>query len=341
MTARKHSNGEQPLRGATPLSIMKKRRAASARFFEALPMRQSLFLRRLAGCWLAALVAFGCGSPAASLAAGMIYIGHAPETSVDERYDYHWAILRAALDATRASWGDYSLRFAPRMNEARQLQELSHPRGRLNVVIRETNRDYERRYHPVRIPIDRGLLGYRVLLIRDTRQTDFNTVASLADLRRFSIIQGDGWGDNAILKQAGLTVVTDPNYDGLFRMLERGLGDAFSRGVAEVEEEIRVYQPQYRHMALERSLLLYYPLPTYFWFGRDAEGQRLAQRVDQGMKQMLRNGEFQRLFQKYHAGLIQRLDLKHRRLIRIDNPFLPPSTPFADRSLWFDPTTAK
>ncbi|MBN3004764.1 hypothetical protein JW897_13545 [Chromobacterium alkanivorans] len=304
-------------------------------------MRQSLFLRRLAGCWLAVLLAFGGGLPASALAAGMVYIGHAPESAADERYDYHWAILRAALDATRASWGDYSLRFAPRMNEARQLQELGHPRGRLNVVIRETNRDYERRYLPVRIPIDRGLLGYRVLLIRDARQADFDAVTSLADLRRFSVIQGEGWGDNAILKQAGLTVVTDPNYDGLFRMLERGLGDSFSRGVAEVEEEMRVYQPQYRHIALERSLLLYYPLPTYFWFGRDAEGQRLAQRVEQGMRQMLRNGEYQRLFQKYHAGLIQRLDLKHRRLIRIDNPFLPPSTPFADRSLWFDPTTAK
>ncbi|WP_053074398.1 hypothetical protein [Chromobacterium sp. LK1] len=303
-------------------------------------MRQYLKFRRLAACWLSALALLGGWQPTAR-AAMMVYTGHAPESVDDERYDYHWAVLRAALDATRPQWGDYKLRFAPRMNEARQLQELGQPRGRLNVLIRETNRDYERRYLPVRIPIDRGLLGYRVLLIRAARQPEFAKVTTLAELRRFSIIQGEGWGDIAVLRRAGLKVETDSSYDGLFRMLERGLGDAFSRGVTEVEREIRDYRPQYRQLALERELLLYYPLPTYFWFGRDADGQRLARRAEQGMRLLLRNGEFQRLFQAYHAGLIQRLDLKHRRLIRIDNPFLPPDTPFADASLWFDPTTAK
>ncbi|RBH45945.1 hypothetical protein C3F00_037375, partial [Pseudomonas sp. MWU13-2860] len=109
-----------------------------------------------------------------------------------------------------------------------------------------TNRDYERRYLPVRIPIDRGLLGYRVLLIRAARQPEFAKVTTLAELRRFSIIQGEGWGDIAVLRRAGLKVETDSSYDGLFRMLDRGLGDAFSRGVTEVEREIRDYRPQYR-----------------------------------------------------------------------------------------------
>lgn len=30
----------------------------------------------------------------------MVYTGHAPESVDDERYDYHWAVLRAALDLT-------------------------------------------------------------------------------------------------------------------------------------------------------------------------------------------------------------------------------------------------
>lgn len=273
----------------------------------------------------------------APLQAAMNYVGHGPEAATDHRYDYHWSILRLALDATGKKWGPYRLTYAPPMNEKRQLQELGHTNGRLNVVIRETNRDYEKRYLPVRIPIDRGLLGYRVLLINRSQQADFAKVQSLADLRPFRIIQGADWGDVAILRQAGLTVVTDPDYDGLFRMLARGHGDAFCRGVTEVEGEMQEQGARYPRMGIEKTLLLYYPLPTYFWFPRTPQGEKLAQRAEEGMRLLMANGEFQRLFLQYHGELIDRLALRQRKLIRIDNPDVPESTPFGDASLWFDP----
>jgi len=42
---------------------------------------------------------------------------------------------------------------------------------------------------------------------------------------------------------------------------------------------------------------------------------------------------------KCQRAKIERLHLKTRKAYRIDNPFLGPETPLADRRLWFDPTT--
>ena len=79
----------------------------------------------------------------------------------------------------------------------------------------------------------------------------------------------------------------------------------------------------------------------YFWFSKNDEGRRLAARAEEGMRMMIADGTYDRIFDKYQRSKILRLRLKERRMFKIDNPNVGPETPFADKRLWFDPKTYK
>ncbi|MDT8992578.1 hypothetical protein RQP54_17030 [Curvibacter sp. APW13] len=268
----------------------------------------------------------------------MVFIHHAKESAGDTRYEYHWRVLRAALDATTAQWGPYELREAPYMNETRQVAELSNATGLLNTMVLDTTVELEQKLLPVRLPIDKGLLGYRVFLIRKDDQAAFSQVRTLQQLRAFSIGQGADWSDTQILRQAGFKVVTGYAYEGLFGMLNYRRFDAFSRGAVEVLGEMRSFGPQYPDMQIEESLLLYYPMPVYFWFSRDSAGQQRARRVEQGMRAIQANGTLDRLFKTEFSAVEATLRLKERRVLRIGNPLLPAASRTIDKRWLYDPT---
>ena len=94
-----------------------------------------------------------------------------------------------------------------------------------------------------------------------------------------------------------------------------------------------------KDLRIEDSLLLYYPLPMYFWFARTAEGQRLADRAEAGMRVMLADGSYDAIFDRYQRPKIERLRLKDRHAFRIENPLLGAETPWQEKRLWFDPQT--
>ncbi|MEH6347204.1 MAG: amino acid ABC transporter substrate-binding protein [Bermanella sp.] len=287
-------------------------------------------------CLLVAVFLMLTPPPATSQDA-MRFIFHASESSLDTRYDYHWEVLRAALERTKASFGPYIMESAEYMNERRQIIELQKNDKKLTVIIRETSIKYEETLTPVRIPIDKGFIGYRVFLIKKENQSKFHNIANLNELKKFSIGQGIGWGDIAILEASDFKVVVGSNYQGLFGMLLRGRFDMFSRGVAEVIAEFQARAAEMPRLHIEETIALYYPLPTYFWFAKTRQGKLLADRVEKGMLEMIEDGSFDALFMKYHAHIIEWHKLNQRKIFRIDNPFLPVKTPFEDKRLWFYP----
>lgn len=266
------------------------------------------------------------------------FIRNGSESPDDQRYTYHWDVLRAALDATRPSYGDYVLATAPSyMNESRQIVEMKKGDGAINTMVLDSTAELETDLIAVKFPIDKGLLGYRVFLIRLEDQPKFSAVRTLDDLRKFMMGQARDWSDVAIYKNAGFDVVVGSRYETLFDMLMHKRFDAFGRGVTEVIDELGTYQKKYPSMAIENSLLLYYPMPVYFWFPKTAQGKLYAKRVDEGMHQIVKNGTFDRMFKVHFGPLINDLQLKKRRLFRIPNIDLPADQPFQDKTLWFDP----
>ncbi|WP_374077237.1 hypothetical protein [Bdellovibrio bacteriovorus] len=272
-----------------------------------------------------------------SALATMKFIYHPPESNLDTRYNFHWEVLRAILDATAKKHGPYEMNPSVFMTEDRQLSEIQRNKPHLTVMIRETNRNIEKSLLPVRIPIDRNLIGYRVFLIKKNKQKDFDKMSSLGDLRKVTLGQGKGWGDIPILENAGFKVLTEIYYDDLFKSLNKEKYQAFPRGITEVHDEIETFKKIYPQLTVEKKFLLYYPLPTYFWFPNSEEGRLMALRVEEGFKTIIKNGTYQNLFDKYYSSRIMELNLKKRQIITIENPQLPETVPFKDKELWYEP----
>jgi ABC-type amino acid transport substrate-binding protein len=226
-----------------------------------------------------------------------------------------------------------------RMSERRQAFELESASGKLTVMYLSTIPEFEVRLVPVRIPVDKNLGGYCVLLIRKEDRHRFESVRTVEDLRRFKIGLGHGWIDVDILRASGFDVVTGTSYDGLFEMLVQRRFDVFLRAATEVLDELEQRKASLPDLFIEESIVFYYPLPMYFWFPKTPEGKRLAARAEEGMRAMIADGSYDAIFDRHQRRKIEQLRLKRRRLIGIPNPFLGPETPFSDRKLWFDPAT--
>ncbi len=288
----------------------------------------------LAG-WLGAATAAGPGGGA------FVLIYPRSESSSDTQYLYDYELLRHALDATVATHGPYELRQSGvAMNQARAGDEIAAGSGLVNVFARSTTQEHEQRFLPIRIPIDKGLISYRVFLIRGDMQPRFAAVSSLDELRTYSVGSFQTWADTRILREGGFKVVTGDSYEGLFRMLVARRFDFFSRSADEAYREYDERRELLPDMRVEDKLLLHFPTTRFFFVQRSEEGQRIASRVEAGLNRMIKDGSFDAYFLKYKGPLIERAHLRKRMLMRIDNPFLSPETQATRKSrpeMWFDP----
>lgn len=243
---------------------------------------------------------------------------------------YPLALLQLALDKVGSD-----LRIVPSEHPMEQQRALlSLERGEaVDVVWSMTSSERELRLLPVRIPLDKGLYGWRVALLHADRRELLREVRNLDDLRRLRAGQGHDWPDTRILRRHGLAVETSSNYDSLFLMLRAGRFDYFPRAVLEARAELR--HQNTKDLLLDRHLALRYPTAMYFFFSRNTP--QLAETVRRGLELALADGSFERLFQLHHAADLRQARLDQRRVIELDNPLLPPQTPLQRSELWYRP----
>ncbi|HSI55462.1 MAG: hypothetical protein ACAH21_08950 [Ramlibacter sp.] len=279
---------------------------------------------------------------AAAFAAGPVLVYPRAESRTDTQYIYDYELLRQALEATVPSHGPYELRQSQvPMNQARAGEEIAAGSGLANVFARSTSAEHELRFLPVRIPIDKGLVSYRVFLVRDDMQAKFAAVSTLDELRAFSVGSFTTWADTQILRAAGFKVVTGDSYEGLFRMLVDRRFDFFSRSADEAYREYDERRGVLPEMKVEQALLLHFPTTRFFFVQRSREGEQLASRIAEGLDLMVKVGTFDAHFQRYKGALIARAHLKTRKVLRIDNPFMSAETRALLKSrpeLWYEPS---
>ena len=258
------------------------------------------------------------------------------QEETDRRDTYKIELLERVLQVTTNEFGGFELGpSAAIMSETRMDALMTRGDGRtLNVIFKPSTRDREESMIPVRIPILKGLLGYRVCLIHADTQSACSRVQTLEDLKSFKVGQGLGWRDTEVFKHNGIHVETSPDYEGLFAMLNGKRFDLFSRGITEIPAEFAERKERFPTMRIETDLLLYYPWPVYFFTIRNDAGRQLAERIGRGLDQLRASGEFDALFNRYYKGTMGDLHLKERRLIRMENPNLPAETPLDRKELW-------
>lgn len=206
--------------------------------------------------------------------------------------------------------------------------------GSLSVMWAGIQQKYEDELLPVRIPALKGMLGHRIFIIRQGDQALFDKVKTLEDLKPIPLGQGRFWGDTAILKHNGLTVIAPIKYVSLMRMLEGGRFDYFPRAVHEPWAEV-VYNKD-KNVTVEKKILLIYPFAMYFYVAKN--NHSLAADIDSGFRNAIEDGSFDALFFSHPMikEALEKADLKSRLVFRLTNPALPAKTPVNDKSLWLD-----
>ncbi len=259
-----------------------------------------------------------------------------PEMSslLDQRNSYFEDLLRLALDKSREEFGDYRLEPVPlRVPQGRILRLLSAGEE-VDVLWTMTTRDREQHLRPVRIPLAKGMAGYRLLVVREHDSDSFASVRSIEDLADRIAGQAADWPDTDILRHNELPVTTS-GYFSLFTMLHRERIDYIPRALNE--PWVEVAQRPTLDLQVEPTLLLYYPTASYFFVRK--QNKALAERLEQGLENAIADGSFDELFLRHpsHRLVFEQAQLSRRRLLILDNPLLPKGTPLDRPELWWQP----
>lgn len=190
-----------------------------------------------------------------------------------------------------------------------------------------TNAELERELLPVRAPLYKGAIGWRVFFIRPEMQSVFSEVESAEDLKRYVFVQGHDWADVPILLNAGFAIERASNWQGLFRMVSLNRAQAFPRSIVEIVTEHKEDVAQ--DLAIEQSLILKYPAAYYFFVAQG--NNRLQQALQRGLKKSMQDGSFDQWFFENFGQHIAKLDLQNRKIISVENPELE----IENEDLWF------
>lgn len=253
-------------------------------------------------------------------------------TEIDQQNTYFLKLLVMALEASRLENEKIDIIFSPQdYSQARFISMLQQESGNF-VIWTMTDAKREQQMRPIRVPLTKGLLGYRVLVIRKNEQARFDHIQTIDDLAHFIGGQGTHWPDTQIMKANGLKITTAENTESLFRMVEAKRFDFFPRGTSEAWFELSERKSD--KLVVEENLMLYYPADIYFFVNKSNEA--LARRIEKGLELMIDNGEFDKFFYSHPRVSAAFNKLKHRRLLKLTNPYLPPETPVDNPRYWID-----
>jgi hypothetical protein len=249
----------------------------------------------------------------------------------DRRFDYPLALLHAVMARTQQEYGPYEIKtFEKAISRKRALRELVA--GHITVFSTPTLRDWEAEATPVRIPIRKGILGYKLFLINKGMQPQFSKITTSAGLKKLRLGGGLQWGSTQAFKVLGFKVYGGTEYEPLFEMLAGNRFDYFPRGVNEIFTEYNLRYDLYPRMEIEQELAIYLPQPTYFFISPGKV--RLAERITTGLKALIAEGTLDKLFMQYYGDALAKANLESRRIITFKNPSLSAQTPFQQSELW-------
>ena len=289
-------------------------------------LRLSLIGGRIANT-LCSLILFGLSAGAWCQ---QIVIYPRPESRADERADYPLALLRLCESRSGAQFTLKASRF--HAQQGRNLRQLAKGQG-LDILWTLTSNEREQELLPIRIPIDRGLIGWRLLLIRERDAMSFASIKHHDDLAVFRAGQGHDWPDVGVLRANHMRVTTSTTYNGLFQMLAFGHIQYFPRSVTEIWPELQRHEKM--SLTIEKNLAIHYPAALYFFVNK--ANVRLAKTIEDCLIEATQDGSLRSLFNSYFSEVLKRAQLSKRQIIYLSNPTLPAATPIGKAEYWYSP----
>lgn len=170
----------------------------------------------------------------------------------------------------------------------------------------------------VKIPLCRGLLGWRLMVVARERIDEFRDL-TLAQLKSKRVGVPATWVDAELFRANGFDVVERGSLDDMLGWIEQGEVDFMTLGVNEIHDTLADPNQQTRNLAIEPTLALYYPFPVVFYVNKN--GAQLAERLGQQWQE--KQQMVAEHFFAHYGEAIAKADLAHRQVMTLTNPMLP------------------
>lgn len=232
-------------------------------------------------------------------------------------------ILQNAISKAEPEIGEYDIVPSAQMSVSEAFEALR--KGEIDVFIGGPNVDREQQAKVIYVPLDRGLLGFRVCMVKENTPPLVN-IAGANDVieKKISIGVGEAWVDRYVYQNAGFEVITSPSFPDLFSMLREGEFDCFSRSVNEIDTEIAKQQNE--GLKSDQNILFVYPNSAFMFV--NPHKPELHQNLSIGIGRSIEDYDFYEIFDKHYANILIQHGIYERKLVFLENTQISP------RALW-------
>ncbi|MGJ8680062.1 hypothetical protein [Paraglaciecola sp.] len=209
----------------------------------------------------------------------------------------------------------------------------------IDVVFGGATIEREQLNHAIRIPLLKGLNGWRIPLVNKKNGNIFKNLSSTEEFKQLLAGQFHLWSDVVVLQSNNIRVHKATNVKGMYQMLHKGRFDYFPRSILEVWSDMERHKQL--DIMVEQHTLIHYPSAYYFYV--NYQDVRLIKDITSGLESAIKDGSFDKLFNQHYGEQINKVKQTLRKTYQLTNPHLPPKTPLSRKELWLDlnmhPTT--
>lgn len=187
---------------------------------------------------------------------------------------------------------------------------------RVDIIVSAISKERENRYLPIFVPLDRGLLGFRICMVLPSSTDKFKSVNSVVDFQEQTIklTLVEAWPDVSVMKSNGIPLQLTANYAESVQAIKSQNADCFSRSVMEIDTELA----QLPALAMESRIALIYPLADIIYVNPNLP--ELHATLELGISTALEDGSFYRLADEHYDALLQKHRFYSRKLLIMQNP---------------------
>lgn len=247
-----------------------------------------------------------------------------------DKHSYNFQMLGHVLSYQTEK--SYSIKtYSSYIPKQRAYLALSDNSG-IDVVFGGATIKHEQLNQPIRIPLLKGLNGWRIPLVKKRNANLIAEQTSLEGFKQLLAGQFHLWSDVAILQSNNIRVHKATNAKNIFQMLDKGRFDYFPRSILEIWPEMEKHQDL--DIMIEQHTLIHYPSAYYFYVNH--QNKELFDDIKHGLETALQDGSFDIIFNKHYGDVINKARQKPRKTYHLNNPHLPPKTPLTRPEFWID-----
>ena len=232
----------------------------------------------------------------------------------NQRLPATFDFIELALAKAESKFGRYTIETLPASNIEQAFDLLNTPTG-LDLIVSGVEKSRELQAYPIYVPLDRGLLGFRLCLINKRSVDVFSAIGTAEEFneRNLPIFVKQQWPDRGIYENNGFLVQGFSELTSLTNALSGDSNACFSRSLIEIDFDAAKYQD----LKIEESIAFIYPLADIIYVNK--ANTRLQAALEYGLNKAIEDQSYYQLFNKHYESVLQQHSFYFRKMFLMKN----------------------